>query len=203
MEVSKLSYPEASKIIDSVSGGANEGVMVIKSDQIMSSMLDIKEIDYENALSVLGNVPTNEGERRVEVKKPSVTPSEGAGKEVANQEVEEAAKAITNIVGIATKKVEEDVTKEFTRIRKGKLLLPTLSLQDQINELTSISEGLDENVFDSWHMDIIKYEVSGLTEYVKYEKTKETDEFNKMLIKLRDSKLDEVNEKLKRYKANN
>ncbi|MGC8538327.1 MAG: hypothetical protein ACP5MK_00450 [Candidatus Micrarchaeia archaeon] len=203
MEVSKLSYPEASKIIDSVSGGANEGVMVIKSDQIMSSMLDIKEIDYENALSVLGNVPTNEGERRIEVKKPSVTPPEGAGKEVANQEVEEAAKAITNIVGIATKKVEEDVTKEFTRIRKGKLLLPTLSLQDQINELTSISEGLDENVFDSWHMDIIRYEVSGLTEYVKYEKTKETDEFNKMLIKLRDSKLDEVNEKLKRYKANN
>ncbi len=52
------------------------------------------------------------------------------------------------------------------RINVKDLVLPSLSILDQVSELERIMEGLKENVFDSEHLDIVKQEVYGLEQVV-------------------------------------
>ena len=49
------------------------------------------------------------------------------------------------------------------RVNTKDLVLPSLSLSDQIAELERIIEGVKENVFDVEHLDIVKQEVYGLS----------------------------------------
>jgi hypothetical protein len=48
------------------------------------------------------------------------------------------------------------------RINVKDLVLPSLSIPDQVSELERIIEGLHENVFDSEHLEIVRQEVYGL-----------------------------------------
>lgn len=56
---------------------------------------------------------------------------------------------------------------KIQRVNTKELVLPNLSLADQIAELERIIEGLTENVFDKDHMDIVVLEVYGLRDAVK------------------------------------
>ncbi len=48
------------------------------------------------------------------------------------------------------------------RVSTKDLVLPSLSLSDQIAELERIVEGVKENIFDEEHLEIVKQEVYGL-----------------------------------------
>jgi hypothetical protein len=74
-------------------------------------------------------------------------------------------------------------------------VLPKLSVADQISELERIIEGLNEHVFNSEQLEIIKEEVLGLKRAVqKGEQEKETGDPERFLALciLRDSRLDMV-----------
>lgn len=47
------------------------------------------------------------------------------------------------------------------------LILPKLSIADQISELERIIEGLKENVFDENHMEVVLQEIYGLSSYME------------------------------------
>ncbi|MEM3227869.1 MAG: hypothetical protein QXK65_02905 [Candidatus Micrarchaeaceae archaeon] len=53
------------------------------------------------------------------------------------------------------------------RAKSSDLVLPTLSLTDQISELERIIEGVKSNIFDKEHMEIVKLEVFGLDSIVE------------------------------------
>lgn len=82
----------------------------------------------------------------------------------------------------------------ITRPKKqeGKLVLPTLSLQDQIGELERISAGFDIRAFSGEQIAIIKNEVNGLRKV----KVTANDDFQKNLLAMRDARLKEVAAKL-------
>jgi hypothetical protein len=62
---------------------------------------------------------------------------------------------------------------KMRNIKTTNLVLPNLSVPDQISELERIIEGLTEKVFDSDHLDVIKQEVNGLNRVVQLERAKE------------------------------
>lgn len=90
------------------------------------------------------------------------------------------------------------------RINTKDLVLPSLSLADQISELERVIEGLNENVFDSDHIAVLSQEVYGLQQTIntakKSQKTK--DSLEQSLLDLRGQRLADAIALLKLHGAN-
>jgi hypothetical protein len=84
------------------------------------------------------------------------------------------------------------------RINLKELVLPSLSMADQISELERIIEGIRENAFDQEHMTIVVEEVYGLQKYIamqeKEQKRKriEPSPLEQSLIALREQRLNDA-----------
>lgn len=78
------------------------------------------------------------------------------------------------------------------------LVLPSVSMSDQISELERIIEGLKENVFDEEHLDIVIQEIYGLSQYVEKtdkdlkKKHVELSQLERSLWQIRDQRLKEA-----------
>jgi hypothetical protein len=84
---------------------------------------------------------------------------------------------------------------KMKRVNTSQLVLPNLTLADQIAELERIIEGLKENVFDNEHMQIVIEELTGLNQVVSDAKKKgvvSKSELEQSLINLRDERLIEA-----------
>jgi hypothetical protein len=78
------------------------------------------------------------------------------------------------------------------QVEEGDLVLPKLSLQDQISELEKIGVGIDSGAFDDEQMAIIRREVGAL----KKTPIAPTDKIQKNLVGMRNARLKEVSKKL-------
>ncbi len=84
------------------------------------------------------------------------------------------------------------------RINMKDLVLPSVSMSDQISELERIIEGLKENVFDEEHLDIVIQEVYGLSQYVEKadkdlkKRHIELSQLERSLWQIRDQRLKEA-----------
>ncbi|MFI5412351.1 MAG: hypothetical protein ACHQX1_00485 [Candidatus Micrarchaeales archaeon] len=84
------------------------------------------------------------------------------------------------------------------KVNMKDLVLPNLSIADQISELERIIEGLKEHVFDSDHIDIVVQEVYGLQQAANEAKKKQKGKMSEMsnlersLWELRDERLQEA-----------
>jgi len=188
-----LEYLEVNdpKIIEEVDGlGKNNSVVELDLDKAIANRIEINQYNYEEAIQSLVGVEAKEEKIKELVEKGTTAPQEGI-------EVEKAANEIKNVIGSIGREFEKSIKRETERIKGEKLVLPTLSLQDQISELEKISEGLDEHVFSDEQIKIIKDEVYGLRDKVKSERISAADEFQKSLIDLRKQKINEVIKKLK------
>ncbi|MGC9099212.1 MAG: hypothetical protein ACP5HW_01535 [Candidatus Micrarchaeia archaeon] len=185
MEYAELQDPKILEEVDSV--GKSSNVVEIDMGSAISKSI-LNRYSYDDALKKLSIF---EGREEIKIEKPQ------APAPVEEEKVEKAAEEIKEVIGSIGKEFEKNIKRETGRIKGEKLVLPTLSLQDQISELEKISEGIDENVFTEEQMKIVKEEVTGLKDKVKMEKTAPTDEFQKSLISLRNQKIEEVLGKIK------
>jgi len=82
------------------------------------------------------------------------------------------------------------------RINVSELVLPNLTLADQIAELERIIEGLNEHVFDSEHLAIVVEELEGLNQVIEDAKKKKKiapkSDLERSLFELRDQRLAEA-----------
>ncbi len=121
-----------------------------------------------------------------------------AAKKLEQRLAASGAKSVVKEGEVIAKELESLLAatgQEFSKHIKKKgpaLVLPTLSLQDQISELEKISSGLDSYAFNDHELKIIKLEVGGLSK----NKTAPADDFQKNLAVMRDSRLKEVSSKL-------
>lgn len=98
---------------------------------------------------------------------------------------------------LAVEPVEEPKPKATFRAKTAnpnELVLPKLSIYDQVSELERIIEGLGENAFDKEHIEIIKKEVYGLNDELNRQKrdTKRLSSMELSIIELRNSRLSYV-----------
>lgn len=189
--VEEIDYNKAVETLESMQKNTH-GINVNLKDAI-ANRLDIEEYTYEKAIEKLGKAEFKVEAQHPQVQQANVQLSNEPG---TSKEVLEATKEIKNIVGSAGKEFERTVKKEIKNIRGGKLILPSLSLQDQISDLEKMSEGIDEHVFTEEQLNMIRYEVNGLADKIKFEKPIGKDDFQMSLIALRDKKLAEVLKKV-------
>jgi hypothetical protein len=189
--VEEIDYNKAVETLESMQKNT-QGINVNLKDAI-ASRLDIEEYTYKKAIEKL-----DKAEFKVEAQHPQVQQAnvQLTNEPGTNKEVLEATKEIKNIVGSAGKEFERTVKKEIKNIRGGKLILPSLSLQDQISDLEKMSEGIDEHVFTEEQLNMIRYEVNGLADKIKFEKPIGKGDFQMSLIALRNKKLTEVLKKV-------
>ncbi|MEM0149832.1 MAG: hypothetical protein QXW10_02980 [Candidatus Micrarchaeaceae archaeon] len=96
-----------------------------------------------------------------------------------------------------TKEIEVPRIKGFDikKINESDLVLPNLSMADQISELEKILEGLKENVFDDKHIGVVIEELYGLADVTNQEKKRMKkskivmSQLEQSLWSLRDSRL--------------
>jgi len=166
-----------------------ENIIELDIDKALQNKIDFKEYDYNEALLLLRG-----SEEKVEQKEQEIV--QKAPQKEENEQILKATNEIKEIVGSVGKEFEKSIKRETQRIKGEKLILPTLSLQDQISELEKISEGIDENVFNEEQRKIIKIEVRGLKDKIKNEKIMPSDELQRSLVALRNQKVEEVIKKI-------
>ncbi len=166
--------------------------VVIDSGKVFSSKIEEKMYSVEETRALLSKL---EGIRRVEQVQYAPEKTQFAAQPQPRAGAPDITKEIEQIVGNASKDFEKSLEKELEKIETKKLILTSLSLQDQRSELEKISEGLDEQVFDDEQLKIIVSEVKGLRERLKFEKMP-AEQFQSSFIVPRNNRLMEVEEKL-------
>lgn len=207
MSESSIDYEQAVGILSSLDVGSKE--VVINPVDALAQKIEVKPFDYMQANSLISFA----GGMRVEAPRPqqaipSAVPAPGGGRiaqmpAAASKEETEAynaASEIKEMVSSIDKEAKKEIVVESAKIGKSTLILPGLSLQDQISDLEKISEGLDEKVFNGEQQGIILDEITGLGEKLKYGKKETLDPFQMSLTGLRDQRLDDVKRKMKSYK---
>ena len=86
-------------------------------------------------------------------------------KQLFAQELKSATASLEKITKVS-KEIEETISKQKEEKKLKGLVLPTLSLSDQISDLEKIKEGLEERVFNEQQLDIIKLEANGLARLI-------------------------------------
>lgn len=189
-------YNNAVAMINDVEVDAPKDRMAtVDIDDILQHRLSVNSLDYEKAANVVLIAEGGGGfvTAGPAIKQPGQVIS--PRRTVVSHEAVDAAKEIKSIVGGAGREYERNVSKEAPKVKKGDLVLPTLSLQDQISELEKISMGVDEKVFNQEQMQIIVFELEGLGGRVRGERRESLDTFQKNLVAIRDRRLAEARTK--------
>lgn len=193
MTDASITYEQA---VQSIEGFTAEStaVLVIDPSNMFAKSANVGAFDYDKADAIIS---VTEGTRRerVEAVQQPVLRMPSAVQKV--QEEPSAGKEIASLISNAGRAFENKIAAERTKVRKEKLILPTLSIQDQISDLEKMSEGIDESVFNEEQMEIVRLEAEGMSDRIRYEKQAPADEFQRSLVALRNQRLNEVLAKLK------
>lgn len=114
-----------------------------------------------------------------------------------NQSVKEEIDTFASRLNKETKQQPKRVNTFNMKIEgQDDLILLRLSVSDQITELERIIEGIREHVFDKYHIQIVKKEVTGLNKEIAQERAegaeREPMSLERSLAALRDQRLKEV-----------
>ncbi|MEM3984713.1 MAG: hypothetical protein QXJ35_01950 [Candidatus Micrarchaeaceae archaeon] len=149
-EGSKITYIDMVNLIDSLE--SRKPIRGVEGQKIAPHMevAGVTQAQY----SQMGQVATPQ--KTAAMEQPLAGKSAAAGAEVADltREIN-----VPRIKGFDIKKINE-----------SDLVLPNLSMADQISELEKILEGLKENVFDDKHIGVVIEELYGLADVTNQEK---------------------------------
>lgn len=125
-------------------------------------------------------------------------PDAALGKE-SSIAMRRAAQDIRKFADVLEKDIafaERAIVKRQQSRGKGKTVMQTLSVQDQISDLEKISLGLDQKAFDDEQMKLIKEEVYALQDFVKEQNIDKLEESQRSFTLLRNRRLQDVINKL-------
>ncbi|VVB77503.1 Uncharacterised protein [uncultured archaeon] len=182
----------------------SQAATTIDVNEIMSNSISVRRLNYSDvyyhiegfevkkpeaaaAPQPQGPAPQvevriNEQEGRVEIRQVGREKAEAAG------ELAKIAKAFGSGVGRV-------VAAESERAKK-RLVMPTLSVQDQLVELEKIDEGIDEHVFAGDQTKVIIEDIRGLYAEAASENTEGMNEDQKELLEIRNNRVKSIRAKL-------
>lgn len=197
-----------------------QATLLLDPNEALASQITISDYDYEKAVKTISGIENLLLEQQAAAQKsaiqmPNINVNMGGVTNTASQirqkiegadlqkrmlvldsEMINAAKEIGSIIGGAGRELEEQISEEIYKIKTSKLVIPGLSLQDQIHELEGIEDGLNQKAFDSEQLKIIRQEVSGVEEAVKRASSQVIDESQKDLVEVRTRLVSEIRNKL-------
>ncbi|MGC8478739.1 MAG: hypothetical protein ACP5NE_02330 [Candidatus Micrarchaeia archaeon] len=210
-ESSSMQYQQLVEFIQSAEaeGKSDEGI-VIDIDRALSGEIYQKEVPngYSKLLELIESTETGRQKQKEEPKEHKEVQEHivVSGLEQAKysnpspiaREEEEVKKDLAEIKDKISGIVPKVKEIKKPRAKSSDLVLPTLSLTDQIAELERVIEGIKEGIFDEEHLEIVKLEVFGLHDIVeKAERKKKRAEANGSeiegsLVEVRNQRLEEA-----------
>ncbi len=192
-------YQEAIRLITESEEGGRVGELSVGNDALEKAQ-EVKKQAYGD---VLDDVEKAEG-IRVRVKpeaakekqqaeiqpqvayagkeKEAQKPAPGIKRVIRNEEyrkeTEKAAGKLEQRFRNIGEEFEGNIEKFSEKVNTSGLVLPKLSLQDQINDLQKISEGLDENAFGEDELNVINDEIAGLLKIMQKKTNAPQDQVN-------------------------
>ena len=199
---------------------AAQGRIQIDPNAILAHQVEVLDSDYDKACSIIGGIEAELlAQQKAAQQGPQIQiPNVDVNKEVsqtasqirqkigsvelqksivsANKEMISAAREIGGIVGGAGKELGGMIQESITKAKMKKLILPNLSVQDQIHELEGIRDGIDQKVFDQEQLRIIRQEIDGVREIGKMLKGVGVEPSQAEMVALRDKLVLDVGNKL-------
>jgi uncharacterized protein YoaH (UPF0181 family) len=205
----KRSYQELVDVIDAVGGGGGarrrirevqERKMPQPSQHLVTSGVAQSSYSYGMQQQPQPTVPAQQAQpQKTPLQLQIPIPIQFPSKETLAKHGNRVAKELGAIAGrLSSFKPALQLELRKKRIKISDLVLPSLSLADQISEVERIIEGLREGVFDKEHMEIVSQEIFGLQQVVDQMRKEqkgtaaETGTLEKSLTELRDQRLSEA-----------
>jgi hypothetical protein len=218
-------YEKAVSLIDSAGAAQAEAVTVaIDLEGVFANKMGIRTIDYAEVGGLLESLEAKKVETASQpASKQKVQESMALGRRIVSTGISglgtglgraagllgkgfgeaegsaiasEAAEELGRIVKSVGREFGEAMTREARKTGTSGLVLPGLSLQDQLSELEQIGEGIDGGTFNSGQMETVISEIKGLDEASKGEDTGRMSEEDRKLAELRKRKLKDIKGKL-------
>jgi hypothetical protein len=180
---------EVADAIDRTSPGASESVDV---EAVLAEGMSTRELSYQEVSRSLQKEgfytePVQEARQQVQV----------AVQAVRKPELEAEKKR----AAFSLRKATVGLGAEFGRVmeerkeqaEEKRLIMPRLSLQDQVSDLGKIEEGLQERVFSSDQIAIIAEELRWLSGAEARVSSEEANQDQKVLLAIRSQKVREIN----------
>ncbi len=148
-----LDYEKVIVQVDAAPEPSEKSSITIDLSSAFKDPIEAKELKYGDVSAFIDNVfeTAKKPEAAPDAKpKPAVQVQAAVPKHDVEKEMGDAAAKLRGMIGGAGKEIENTVTKEFVK-PKEKLVMPTLSTQDQLSDLEKIQEGIEENLFSKEH----------------------------------------------------
>lgn len=215
----------ASRIGTAGAAQAGSAPIAIDLDDVLAKRIDIRRVDYAEVQRLLELIEAKKAAEEAEAaSKQRVQKNVEIGKKLMNRGVTEAEKELGRAAGLLEKefgesskgraiaakaamelgRVARSVEKEFgevvkrdsTKVKANGLVMPGLSLQDQLSELEQIDAGLDKGAFDAGQKKTIISEILGLEATAAKEGASFAGEDQKGLVELRAQRIRDIKSKL-------
>jgi hypothetical protein len=201
------------------------GRVAIDLDEVLSKRISIRRVDYAEVRGLLDSIEAKKAEEEAEASSKQKVQKDvamgrrivGRGVSGAERELGRAAAMVGKEFGEssvgraiaagaarglnrAVKSVEKEFGKAVQRDRKkvgaNALVMPRLSLQDQLSELDKIDEGLGSGAFNEDQKRMIASEIAGLDALSSREDAGAAGDDLKELVALRARRISDIKSKL-------
>ncbi len=187
----EVDYNKAIEKINSLNSNGTYEIINVNKAFVDKSEANFSDYEYELAIQLIDKIlliPESKNSD-YQITKKYQEPS------MIKTFMKDAEKELEGAMTDIGKNVINDIQEiSVPSLRKNKLILINLSTEDQIDELEKISVGLDEKVFDKEHLEVIKEECDGLSEFVSSRAKKHILEAGDATI--RNQRLEEVLKKI-------
>lgn len=185
-------YEKMVAMIDSADVQHAESSVSIDVSKALQNEFEEKELKFADVSGLLEGVKTEAApEVQAQPKAQMQIPKHEIGGEMQG-----AASKLKEMTGGISKEFAESVSKEVEKAKEEGLIMPTLSLQDQLSDLEKIEEGLGAGVFDKDQIKIIVQEVTALSSIAAHEGAGSFGEEQGDTVLMRNQKIKEIKDRL-------
>lgn len=192
----ELDYQKAAAAVDSIDANAGGESLPIDIAEVFANRLEVKKVRYAELSPMLDKLEMKKGETLPEApaqaKQQQKPQQPQALRHELSKEMVSAAARLRSMAGGVGREFEGGVVRRIEEAEQAKLVMPTLSLQDQLSDLEKIKEGLGEGVFNKEQLKIIAQEVKGLSSLAAREDQSKLSDDQRELALMRNQRVKEI-----------
>ncbi len=199
-------YQKMVALVESIGEAPSPESITVDVSEAFQDRLQVRSLKYLDVSEPLDRLEAHRPapQQRAVVQQPSTPkpqvqpqvqpqqPAPQVPKRQVSKEMTGAASKLRSMVGGAGKEFAESVTKRVEETQEAGLVMPKLSLQDQVSDLDKIKEGLDEKVFDRDQLKIIAQEIRGISQVAAREDVGRMSSDQRELAEMRNQRIKEI-----------
>ncbi|MCL5239006.1 MAG: hypothetical protein M1286_00835 [Candidatus Marsarchaeota archaeon] len=194
-------YQKTVLLVDSIDATRGSESAVIDVSEIFANSFELKRLSYSDVNQLIersekGTAPRTEAVQAMPAQQPSLQPRLQVAKHDTTADAAGAAARLRSMAGSVGKEFASGVTAKVEEAEEANLVLPKLSVQDQLSDLEKMKEGIDEHVFGAEQLKIIGEEMKGMSRISANEDTSRMPADQRELVLMRNQRVKEIKGRL-------